>query len=95
MIQKRYCVHCYNAVLLGERWIKLDARGNTNGKNAQFSLGEPILAFPCRPQYQEYFWPGVYANPQEKTMNVLERAANLQDVLENLPDVVSEPPDVA
>ena len=92
---KGYCVHGYSAVWLGGHWIKLDARGNTNGKNAQFSIGEPILAYPCRSQYQEYFWPGVYANPQAETMHVLERAANLQDVLENLPDAVNEPPDVA
>jgi transglutaminase-like putative cysteine protease len=25
-----YCVHAYNAVYVDNRWIKLDARGNTN-----------------------------------------------------------------
>ena len=92
---KGYCVHCYNAVWLDGHWVRLDARGNTNGKKAQFSLGEPILAFPCRSQYQEYFWPGIYANPHAETMHVLERAVRLQDVLENLPDMVHAPPDVA
>jgi len=92
---KGYCVHCYNAAWLDGHWVKLDARGNTNGKNAQFSLGEPILAFPCRSQYQEYFWPGIYANSHAETMNVLERAVSLQDVLENLPDMINAPPDVA
>jgi transglutaminase-like putative cysteine protease len=92
---KGYLVHCYNAVWLDGHWVKLDARGNTNGKNAQFSLGEPILAFPCRPQYQEYFLPGIYAKPHEESMNALKRAASLQDVLENLPDAVNETPDVA
>ena len=92
---KGYCVHCYNAAWLDGHWVKLDARGNTNGRNAQFSLGEPVLAFPCRPQYQEYFWPGIYAKPHEETMNVLERAASLQDVPENLPDMVNALPDVA
>ena len=43
-----YCVHAYNAVWLNGRWIKLDARGNRPGVNAQFSLDEPIPAFPCR-----------------------------------------------
>jgi transglutaminase-like putative cysteine protease len=92
---KGWCVHCYNAVWLDGHWIKLDARGNANGKNARFSLGEPILAFPCRSQYQEYFWPGIYANPHAETMNLLERAVSLQEVLENLPDMVSAPPDAA
>jgi len=89
-----YCVHCYNAVWLDGRWVRLDARGNTNGKNAQFSLGEPVLAFPCRPQYQEYFWPGIYANPHAATMRVLECAATVRDVLAHLPDMVHDPPDV-
>jgi len=31
---KGYCLHCYNAVQLGGMWVKVDARGNTNGKNA-------------------------------------------------------------
>ena len=92
---KGYCVHCYNAVWLDGRWVKLDARGNTKGKNAQFSMGEPVLAFYCRSQYQEYYWPGIYAEPHAETMHVLEWAASLQDVLENLPDSVKEPPDVA
>jgi len=50
-----YVVHCFNAVYIGGRWIKIDARGNKPGVNAQFSLDEPILAFPCRPEYDEYF----------------------------------------
>ena len=91
---KGYCVHCYNAAWLDGHWVKLDARGNTNGKNAQFSLEEPILAFPCRSQYQEYFLPGIYANPHVETMHVLERAGSLQEVLDNFPDMVNAPPDV-
>jgi transglutaminase-like putative cysteine protease len=89
-----YLIHGYNAVWLDGHWVKLDARGNTNGKNAQFSLGEPLLAFSCRPQYQEYFLPGIYANPHTATMSVLERAKSFRDVLKNLPDTVSEAPDV-
>jgi len=45
---KGYCVHCFNAVRLDGRWIKIDARGNKAGVDARFSLNKPILAFPCR-----------------------------------------------
>ncbi|GHU95599.1 hypothetical protein FACS1894208_08690 [Clostridia bacterium] len=89
-----YCVHCYNAVWLDEHWVRLDARGNTNGKNAQFSLGESILAFQNRPQYDEYFWPGIYAEPHKETMLVLEQADSLRNILENLPDMLTSEPDV-
>ena len=90
-----YCVHCYNAVWLDKRWVKLDARGNKPGVNAQFSLGEPVLAFPPRLKYDEYFWPGIYAAPHDETMRMLERANNLQDIIDNIPDVITEIPDIA
>jgi len=89
-----YAVHCYNAICLDRRWIKVDARGNKPGVNAQFSLDEPVLAFPCRPEYDEYFWPGIYAAPHKATMQMLEQAKNLQDVLDNLPDMIAELPDI-
>ena len=89
-----YCVHCFNAVFVNERWIKVDARGNTNGISAQFSLDEPILAFPPRPEYDEYIWNGIYARPHADTMKMLEMAKSLQDINDNIPDDVNEAPDV-
>ena len=89
-----YCVHAYNAVLLENHWFRLDARGNKAGVNAQFSLREPVLAFLHRPAYDEYDWPGIYANPHQDTMLMLKRAACLQDVIEHLPDFLNEKPDV-
>ena len=69
-----YVVHCYNAVYVGGKWIYLDARGNKCGVSAQFSTGEPVLAFECREKYDEYFFEGIYAVPHMETMTVLERA---------------------
>ncbi len=91
---KGYCVHCYNAVLLNDHWVKMDARGNKKGISAQFSLYEPILAFPCRPQYQEYHWPGIYAKPHAETMAMLGRADSLEYILENIPNDLTLPPDI-
>lgn len=88
-----YCVHCYNAVYLSGKWIKLDARGNKEGVNAQFSMEEPVLAFYPRPEYEEHFYPGIYASPHQPTMTMLEEAKCLQDVMDNIPDVVTAPPD--
>jgi len=89
-----YAVHCYNAIYLNGRWIKVDARGNKPGVNAQFSLEKPILAFLCRPQYNEYFWPGIYAAPHNATMQMLEQAKSLQDILDNIPDMITDLPDI-
>jgi transglutaminase-like putative cysteine protease len=90
-----YCVHCFNAIYVHDKWIKVDARGNTNGRNAQLSLDKPILAFTNRNQYDEYFWNGIYASPHMDTMKMLDNAKNLQDILNNIPDYVNEVPDIA
>ena len=90
-----YCVHCFNAIYVDNHWIKVDARGNTNGKNALFSLDKPILAFPNRQNYNEFFWPGIYANPHKDTMKMLDNATCIQDILDNIPDYVNEIPNIA
>lgn len=89
-----YCVHAYNAVFIENKWIKLDARGNKQGVNAQFSTNEPILAFPNRKEYDEYFWKGIYASPHMPTMEMLGKAKCLQDIMDNIPDEVNELPDI-
>ena len=89
-----YCVHCYNAVWLGDRWIYLDARGNKKGVNAQFSTGTPILAFPPRQKYDEYFYPGIYTSPHAETMAMLEQAKSVEDIFKHIPDKVTLPPDI-
>lgn len=89
-----YCVHCFNAVFLENHWIKLDARGNKKGIEAQFSLEIPKLAFQNRTEYDEYFWPGIYAAPHTLTMRMLENALSLQDIIDNIPDTITETPDI-
>jgi len=74
-----YVVHCFNAIFLNNQWVQMDVRGS---------------AFACRPQYDEYFWPGAFANPHYETMQVLEQAKCLQDVLDNLPDTITAAPDI-
>lgn len=89
-----YCVHAYNAVFLNSKWIKLDARGNKPGVNAQFSIYEPILAYQNRAEYDEYFWYGIYSSTHIPTMQMLEKANSLQDILDNIPDTVDDTPDI-
>jgi len=89
-----YCVHAFNAVLLNKKWIKLDARGNKQGVNAEFSDDEPILAYPIRKEYDEYFFDGIFANSHKETMQMLEKAKSLQDIMDNIPEYVMESPDI-
>ena len=89
-----YGIHAYNAVFLDNKWIKLDARGNKKGVNAQFSMNEPILAFQIRADYDECFYKGIYAYSHIPSMQMLAKAKTIQDIRENIPDVVTEEPDV-
>ena len=43
-----FCIHALNAVYIKSlnRWIRLDARGNKEGVDAQFDLEQEKLAFP-------------------------------------------------
>jgi transglutaminase-like putative cysteine protease len=91
---KGYCLHCFNAIRINNHWIKVDARGNTKGKNTQFSIDKPILAFENRLEYNEYFFNGVWAAADMKTMKLLDTAQNLNDVLNGLPEFPEEKPDI-
>lgn len=72
-----YVTHGYNAVYLDNHWIKLDARGNKENVHADFSLGDPILAFSIREELNEYNVAGIFAKPNETSMRYLESLGEL------------------
>lgn len=83
-----YCIHTLNAVYLRslERWIRLDARGNKEGVNAQFSIHEEKLAFPIRKKYDEKDYALIYTEPNANTINALKQNTDGQMLFHNLPD---------
>lgn len=93
-----YCIHALNAVYLSGwgRWLRLDARGNTGVKNAQFDMDDPRreqVAFPVRPEYGEADYPGIYAEPLPAVMQTLERYEDCREMLAHgLPQSLSESP---
>jgi transglutaminase-like putative cysteine protease len=82
-----YCIHALNAVYLKtlERWIRLDARGNKEGVNAQFSIDEEKLAFPIRKKYDEKDYPIIYTEPNANTITALKQNSDCQMLFHNLP----------
>lgn len=76
--EKGYCVHALNAVFLKtvNKWIRLDARGNKKGIDAQFSIGEEKLAFTIQKEFHEKDYPIIYARPHPKTIATLEQHTN-------------------
>lgn len=86
-----FCIHALNAVYIKklDRWIRLDARGNKEGINAQFNLEQEQLAFLVRNDIGEVDYKVVYANPTDKLMKVLEESTDsLYMYLNCLPDTI-------
>ena len=88
-----FCIHALNAVYINslDKWIRLDARGNKAGVDAQFDLEQERLAFPVRRDIGEEDYGIVYANPSDKLMKVLEESTDaLYMYLNCLPDSIFE-----
>jgi transglutaminase-like putative cysteine protease len=69
-----------------DRWIRLDARGNKPGVDAQFSLEEEKLAFPVRKEFGEYENFTVYPDSSENVIDSLLKSKNVKELIGNLPD---------
>ena len=79
--------HGLNGVYLEEykRWIRLDARGNKEGVNAQFSIETEQLAFPIRPEKGEEDSFAVYPEPDTEILRVLRENRTRTELWNDLP----------
>lgn len=79
--------HGLNGVYLEdyEKWIRLDARGNKEGVNAQFSVDAEQLAFPIRPEKGEEDGFVVYPEPDTEIIKALRENRTRTELLHNLP----------
>lgn len=68
-----------------ERWIRLDARGNKEGVNAQFSIETEQLAFKLRPQFGEEDDYTVYPNPDANVLGRLQKYSTRTQLWDDLP----------
>lgn len=81
-----YCLHGLNAVYLKEfGWYRLDARGNKEGVNAQFTPPYEKLAFELGEN--EYDLPDLYAEPLDIVVEVLKTRKNYNEMIGNFPDI--------
>ena len=76
--EKGYSLHSLNAVYIKSlnKWIRLDARGNKKGVNAQFSTGKEMLAFSVNPEFDEIDYPIIFVEPNRKTIEALRKNNN-------------------
>lgn len=90
-IDSGYCIHALNTVYISEldKWIRLDARGNKIGVNAEFSLDKEILAFNIKNK-GEIDYHDNHSYPDKLLMKVLEESNDALDMyLHHLPDHLS------
>ncbi|MBP2046437.1 transglutaminase-like domain-containing protein [Methanobacterium aggregans] len=78
-----YVLHGLNAVLLDGDWYRLDARGNREDVDAQFSMDGEKLAFPVS-HTGEVDYPGIYSEPVESVVKSFNDAENVDEVMEKL-----------
>ncbi|HET8871283.1 MAG TPA: transglutaminase family protein [Aquabacterium sp.] len=82
-----FCLHGLNAVHIdGLGWYRVDARGNKQGVDAQFSPPREQLAFPVLAS-QERDLPEIWAEPLPAIVEVLTRYQTYDQVYAHLPDV--------
>ena len=63
-----------------DKWIRLDARGNKETVNAQFSLDEEILAFLVRPELNEVDYKDNNYDLDPRLISILNNSENVLEV---------------
>lgn len=79
--------HGLNGVFIKDygKWIRLDARGNKIGVNAQFSVETEQLAFQIRPELGEQDNFIVYPYPDKNVVEKLRISKTRTNLWDNLP----------
>jgi len=80
-------LHGLNAVYIEKvnAWIRLDARGNKLGVDAQFSLGKEKLAFPIRLDKGEEDIGMIFTSPDKNVIQALTNSKTIEELWSNLP----------
>jgi transglutaminase-like putative cysteine protease len=80
-------LHGFNAIYLAtlNKWIRVDARGNSNGINAQFSIKKEQLAFAMDPEADEFIYEAIFAAPVYSVVERLKMYSSLDDLWQDLP----------
>ncbi len=85
-----YSLHGFNALYLPEiGWYRVDARGNKEGVNAQFSPPQERLAFKTKLP-EEADFQSILAEPLQIVVEALRAQAKWDKMLHNLPDISVE-----
>ena len=82
-----FVLHGLNGVYLTElgRWVRVDARGNTRGINAQFLTDEEQLAFPIDSSAGEFIYDVIFVSPARTVVDTLRKYKSRTEMWPHLP----------
>ncbi|MCP2730165.1 transglutaminase-like domain-containing protein [Limnofasciculus baicalensis] len=85
-----YSLHGFNGIYLPEvAWYRVDARGNKEGVNAQFTPPQEQLAYKIQfPEEADF--PAILPQPLPVVVEALQARSTWDEMLRNLPDVSLE-----
>ncbi|WP_037290921.1 transglutaminase-like domain-containing protein [Saccharibacillus sacchari] len=92
-VEGGHAIHALNTVYLREKdqWIRLDARGNKEGVNAQFFIGKEQLAYTTRPELGEVDYETNFHEPPPAIIEALENHSDcMQMCAAGLPTELKE-----
>ena len=83
-------MHGFNSIYLSsiDKWILVDARGNTRGVKAQFSTEKEQLAFHMDALSGEFIYNTIFSSPVSNVVNKLKKYKSRRDLWLDLPKVL-------
>ena len=77
-----YMIHALNTAYIKDlnKWIRLDARGNKENVNAQFSLDEECLAYSIRSELGEIDYHDNHSDLDERLINILNECESIFEI---------------
>src|SRR6266567_7642399 len=86
-VNNELVLHGLNGIHLASlgKWIRVDARGNTRGVNAQFSIDKEQLAFAMESAAGEFIYDTIFAAPVSNVVNRLKKYNNRRELWLDLP----------
>ena len=86
-IDDTFCIHALVSIYLEKYgWYRVDARGNKNGVDSQFSPPYEKLAFPIK-YYGEEDFNIPYKKPLNIVIQTLQKYKSYHEISQNLPDI--------
>jgi len=81
-------LHGLNGIYLEDfdKWVRVDARGNTGSCNAQFNIEKEQLAFSMDEGLGEFIYETIFTDPDSNVISVLKRFEDRNKMWPHLPD---------